>query len=335
MGIKYSVAVATYNGEKYIARQIRSILEQTFPVHEIIVSDDGSNDKTVDIIKSLDYKGVSIKIFSNTDRHGCCGNFENAIKMCTGDYIFLADQDDVWFPNKVEMFNAFISRTPSALCIASDGILIGPDGRKIDGEFSPIFRHVPGSSCKMSQEKYLTYIVQTYLVRGMALCVSWELLDLMIPFPKTFAAHDKWIVFCALCKDSFYLIHEKLVKYRIHDSNTCGHAAAAGRSFKQTISKVNRYRKNWNHSESYEIAVAMARTLDEQGLQDTPAYHIVQMILMSSRKEYEVLHGSGIKGAAEFIRFCHSDKVYRDGNKKSVMAYRTLRVLMSREQERE
>ena len=67
MGIKYSVAVATYNGEKYIARQIRSILEQTFPVHEIIVSDDGSNDKTVDIVKSLDYKGVSIQIRTGTD----------------------------------------------------------------------------------------------------------------------------------------------------------------------------------------------------------------------------------------------------------------------------
>lgn len=331
MDIKYSVAVATNNGEKYIAKQIQSILDQSFPVYEIVISDDGSRDRTIDIIKSLDCKGIHINVVSNKGRHGCCGNFENAIRRCSGDYIFLADQDDIWLPNKVEMFNDFLNRNPSAQCIASDGILIGPDDRQIEGEFCPLFRYVSGPSYKVSQEKYLTYIVQTYLVQGMALCVSKDLLDLMVPFPKTFAAHDKWIVFCALCKDSFYLINEKLVKYRIHDSNTCGHSNVAGKSLKQTIAKVNRYRKNWNHVERYEIAVAMARTLEEQGLQDTPAYYIVQIILSSSKKEYETLHGSGIKGAAKFIRFCRSDKMYWSSNKKSVMAYRAMRVLMNRE----
>lgn len=331
MNIKYSLAVATYNGEKYIAKQIQSILDQTFPVFEIVVSDDGSRDRTIDIIKSLDYKGVHINVISNKGRHGCCGNFENAVRRCTGDYIFLADQDNIWFPNKVEMFNAFLSRNPSAQCIASDGILIGPNDRQIEGEFCPLFRFVSDPFCKLSQEKYLTYIVQTYLVRGMALCISRELFDLMVPFPDTFAAHDKWIVFCALCRDSFYLINEKLVMYRVHDSNTCGHSDVAGKSLKQTIAKVNRYRKKWNHIESYEIAVAMAKTLEEQELQDTPAYYIVQMILNSTMKEYEALHGSGIKGAKEFIRFCRSDKMYWNSSKKSVMAYRAMRVLMNRE----
>lgn len=331
MDIKYSVAIATYNGERYIAKQLQSILDQTFPIHEIVVSDDGSRDRTIDIIKSLNHKGVHIEVISNKGRHGCCGNFENAISRCTGDYIFLADQDDIWLPNKVEMFNNFLDRNPSAQCIASDGILIGPDDRQIEGEFCPLFRYVSGPSCKVSQEKYLTYIVQTYLVRGMALCISKELLDLMIPFPKTFAAHDKWIVFCALCKDSFYLINEKLVKYRIHDSNACGHSDIAGKSLKQTVAKVNRYRKNWNHIESYEVAVAMAKTLAEQELRDTPAYYIVQRILSSTMKEYDALHGSGIKGAAEFIKFAHSNKMYWNNNKKSVMAYRMMRVLMNRE----
>lgn len=120
--MRISVAMASYNGEKYIEKQIRSILNQTYPVDEIVVSDDGSSDKTIEILNKIEDK--RIHVFNNNGRKGYCGNFENALKICTGDYIFLADQDDLWMSNKVQSFINFIEKHPSVSCVFSNGILI-------------------------------------------------------------------------------------------------------------------------------------------------------------------------------------------------------------------
>ena len=93
-----SVCIATYNGEKYLREQLDSILPQLAESDEVIVSDDGSTDGTIDLITSLN--DPRIKIVSNSGRKGYVGNFENALKHTTGDYIFLSDQDDIWYPNK-------------------------------------------------------------------------------------------------------------------------------------------------------------------------------------------------------------------------------------------
>ena len=87
-----SVCMATYNGEKYLREQVGSILTQLGENDELVVSDDGSTDSTIDILKS--YNDPRIKIFINTGRHGVNSNFENALRHADGDYIFLSDQDD-------------------------------------------------------------------------------------------------------------------------------------------------------------------------------------------------------------------------------------------------
>ena len=96
-----SVCVATYNGEKFIREQIESILCQLSSDDEIIVSDDGSTDGTIVIINCIGDK--RIRIIEGPRKHSPTFNFENALKEAKGDYIFLADQDDVWKTNKVEV----------------------------------------------------------------------------------------------------------------------------------------------------------------------------------------------------------------------------------------
>ena len=90
---KISVAVATYNGEKYIKEQLESIIDQTVMVDEIVISDDGSKDNTIPIIQSIQSKNPAIHFVLLTDntKHGAMGNFEHALVNCTGDFIFLAD----------------------------------------------------------------------------------------------------------------------------------------------------------------------------------------------------------------------------------------------------
>lgn len=93
-----SVCMATYNGEEYIKEQLESILCQLGEMDEIIISDDGSTDNTLNIIES--YNDSRIKIHINTGKHGFVYNFENALQKAKGEYIFLSDQDDIWLPEK-------------------------------------------------------------------------------------------------------------------------------------------------------------------------------------------------------------------------------------------
>ena len=99
--MKISVCLATFNGEKYLQQQIESILIQLGDNDELIISDDGSSDQTLNIIESFSDK--RIHIFHNKMNHGFIGNFENALRIATGDYIFLSDQDDVWSSDKLRI----------------------------------------------------------------------------------------------------------------------------------------------------------------------------------------------------------------------------------------
>jgi len=114
-----SVCIATYNGEKYIKEQLTSILIQLEDTDEIIISDDSSTDQTVEIIKSLDDKRISI--FEHQIFKSHVYNFENALKHAKGDYIFLADQDDIWLPGKI---NKTLSLLQNNDLVLSDAIVV-------------------------------------------------------------------------------------------------------------------------------------------------------------------------------------------------------------------
>ena len=112
---KISVCIATYNGEKYIKEQLESIIHQLGEYDEIIISDDGSNDKTIQIIEN--FKDTRIKIFNHSPNRKTkykfdltTRNIENALSKAKGDFIFLADQDDIWIKNKVEKLIPFFEK---------------------------------------------------------------------------------------------------------------------------------------------------------------------------------------------------------------------------------
>ena len=116
---KVSVAMATYNGEKYIQEQIDSILKNLEKKDELIISDDGSNDGTIEIIKKNIKKDNRIKLI-NGPKRGVIKNFENALLNCNGDYIFLSDQDDIWLPNKVKTVMSYFEQDDKLIAIVHD-----------------------------------------------------------------------------------------------------------------------------------------------------------------------------------------------------------------------
>src|SRR6478736_1009903 len=105
---KVSVVMAVYNGEKYIKDQLNSILSQIDDSTEVIISDNGSIDNTLEIIK--EFKDPRIKLYQNEEYKGSAFNFEFGLKKASGNIIFLSDQDDVWLENKVTVVKEYLKR---------------------------------------------------------------------------------------------------------------------------------------------------------------------------------------------------------------------------------
>lgn len=124
-----SVALCTYNGEKYIEEQIYSILNQTVPVDEIVICDDNSSDHTISIIEGIRGKSaVPIRVHVNTHNVGPSKNFESAIFLCKGDIIFLADQDDVWEKDKIKLVSEWFNEHPDKNVVFTNASLIDENG---------------------------------------------------------------------------------------------------------------------------------------------------------------------------------------------------------------
>lgn len=222
-----SVCMATYNGSKYIKEQIDSILSQLSLEDELIISDDHSTDNTVEIIKSLN--DPRIKIFMNELEKGYTRNFENAINKSSGEIIFLADQDDVWCENKVELM----------LKALSNVTLVISDARVVDGELKTL------KNSHFAEYGVKTGFLHNFLkTRYIGACMAFkrELLEKAMPFPKNqkLCAHDYWI---ALVGEAYYkvaLINEPLMLYRRHGNNALTGGDGSTRSLSMKL-KVRSY----------------------------------------------------------------------------------------------
>lgn len=199
-----SVCMATYNGEKYIAEQIKSILIQLSESDELIIFDDCSSDETVKIIEL--FKDPRINLNINKRNLGVVKTFENAILQAKGNYIFLSDQDDIWMPNKVEIsllefekgFNLVIS---DAYILQNDMIMLST--------FFEIRKSGPGV--------LKNYFKNTFI--GCCIAFDRAHLNKILPFPKSISMHDLWIgeIISIYGKVSF--MSDRLIVYRRHEKN--------------------------------------------------------------------------------------------------------------------
>ncbi len=120
--MKVSVAIATFNGERFISDQLRSIADQTVLPDEVVVADDGSTDRTVDEIRAFAQSAPFELRLLEGPQDGIAANFAAAIDECVGDILFLADQDDQWFPSKVERVLA-VFEDPGCWLVVHDATL--------------------------------------------------------------------------------------------------------------------------------------------------------------------------------------------------------------------
>jgi glycosyltransferase involved in cell wall biosynthesis len=199
-----SVCIPTYNGEKFLQQQLDSILCQSVPVDEIIISDDSSTDKTIEIVKS--YNLNYIKVLENQKFKSPIFNLENALKNANGDYIFLADQDDLWHPDKVKIVFEYLKNYN---LVVTDCNIIDEKDNILKPSFFEIAKSGKGFFKNFRQNTYL----------GCCMAFDKKLLNHVLPFPKGIAMHDIWIGLNAEFFSSIYFCNISLVSYRRHGSN--------------------------------------------------------------------------------------------------------------------
>ena len=203
-----SVALPYYNGEKYIEEQVDSILPQLEEGDELIISVDGATEDSRAILKILLKKDKRIRIVKGPGM-GVVQNVDRLLRLCTGDIIFLSDQDDVWAPDKVKkVMEAF--EDPGVTAILHDAVLMDGEARFLDEKSMFSFRNTRTGMMK-------NIIRNSYV--GCCMAFRRELVPVICPIPKEMYMHDFWIGMAAEEMGEVRLIHEPLLYYRRHDMN--------------------------------------------------------------------------------------------------------------------
>ncbi len=211
-----SVVMAVYNGSKYIREQLESIMVQSKKVDEIVIIDDCSAKKCSDIITEvLSNRDCRVKYIEHTINRGYAQTFFEALRISEGDYIFFADQDDIWIKEKVMICVDIMMKYPEITCLSSLNVLIDGAGNVIRKE-NNVNRRLFKPSCE-------ELISRKYLRPGMSIVITRELkkkIDLLDI--SQYEMHDRLIEYISAINGGFYILGEYLTNYRIHDSNTSG-----------------------------------------------------------------------------------------------------------------
>lgn len=205
---RISVCMATHNGEQYLHEQLASILRQLGTKDELVISDDSSTDDTLNIIHSS--ADPRIRLLENNTFFSPIYNFENALRQATGDIIVLADQDDIWLDNKIDVIRKKLAPKcglPALLML--DGYIIDSEGERTG---QTIFQRKPPKQGLLANLYDNTFT-------GCTLAFTRQLLELALPFPAGIPMHDSWLGMLALLMGEVEFSTEKTIEYRRHGAN--------------------------------------------------------------------------------------------------------------------
>ncbi len=226
------VVIATYNGEKYIKEQLESIIHQTISPDYIVISDGYSKDKTIDICYNvLSNSKIRFVILKSNRQLSVKDNFEKAFNNCNTKYIFFADQDDKWLPNKIE--NAMeVFKKYDVDVVFCDAYVTN---EKLDGKIS-LWKNI-GYKSKRRINVYNKYdlILQGELIKhnimtGMCMAVSSRIKEALLPFSNN-GIHDIWIAHAVNCLGKVASLNSQDVLYRQHGNNSIGATLSIKKSF--------------------------------------------------------------------------------------------------------
>jgi len=226
MGI--SVALCTHNGERYVRRQLASILSQTLGADQLVVSDDASADGTVaaieeelDAARRAGAPVPEVVVLRNAEPLGVTANFESALAACTEDLIVLSDQDDEWEADKLERLAAGFAARPGLLFLHSDAVLIDDTGAPAGGTLFGALEVSDEERAQVHSGAAFPVFLRRNLATGATAALRRDLFDIARPFPTEWV-HDEWLAVQAAARERLDLTERPLTRYRRHDANQIG-----------------------------------------------------------------------------------------------------------------
>lgn len=269
-----SVALCTYNGARFVREQVRSICLQTRPPMEIVLSDDASRDDCVAVARAVVEEclrekpdlDIQLRVLANPLALRVVKNFEQAVSACTGTLIALSDQDDIWYPDRLERLVAEFDRRPDLLLLHSDARLVDAQGAPLGGTLFHAIEVTPYELQRMHGGQAFDVLLRRNVVTGATTVFRRRLLASALPFPVEWV-HDEWLAIIASAVGRIDTVEDALVDYRQHESNQIG---ARRDSFMGKVRKALASRGT-THAERAHKAELLLAQLERLGPAVAPA----------------------------------------------------------------
>lgn len=212
-----SIALAAFNGEKYIIEQLDSILNQTIHNFEVVVCDDCSTDTTWDILQEFKRKDIRIRLYRNEVNLGFVKTFEKAITLCRGEYVALSDQDDVWTTDHLKML---VDNIGSYSIACGNAELVNEQGISWGCNLTEISRLEIFPQNEIERAFRLLYFGNPY--QGASMLIRKEFLEYALPIPNV-NYHDVWFAVLACFNGGLGYVDQVITHYRQHNNNVTDH----------------------------------------------------------------------------------------------------------------
>ena len=219
---KISIALCTFNGAKYLTQQLDSFISQERRPDEVIICDDRSSDRTDEIVNNFIKKApFKVKFVVNNNNLGITKNFEQAVRLCTGNLIALSDQDDIWHPQKIKLHeNIFDNRSDIGVTFSNAEVVdqsLNPIG--YDMWHRVVFTR--NEQQKMLNGEAVSVLLKHYIATGATMIFRADLKPIILPIPSCWF-HDAWLALMIASISNVSFISEPLIKYRQHSDNQLG-----------------------------------------------------------------------------------------------------------------
>lgn len=267
-----SVALCTYNGERFIAEQLRSILAQDERIAEIVIADDGSTDATLEIVRQVAADAqragstIDIRILDGAGGNGVTKNFERAVTACRHDLIALSDQDDVWRTGRLALQLTEFGSRPDLSLLFGDARLVDEAGASLGSTLFATLELDRATRLALRTDGAFSALLRRNVVTGATVLFRRSLLVEALPFPAEWI-HDEWLAIIAAATGRIDLIEEVLTDYRQHGSNEIGVSAP---TFRNKVKRVFQQRADRNRDLALRSQILLGRIvalgLDESRL---------------------------------------------------------------------
>ncbi len=269
--MKISVAMCTYNGARYLREQLQSIAAQTRPPDELVICDDQSADATREIISHFAASAsFPVHLHANDQNLGSTKNFERAIGLCAGDIIALADQDDVWLPEKLRRIEECFEREPAVGLVFTDAEVVDEDLKPLGYRLWQSVGFDEAARRLVTSGRVLDVLLPGWTVTGATMAFRAGFRNLVLEIPTDLALiHDGWIALLIASVARVSFIDAPLIKYRQHARQQIG---AKERQDEVAVAGLDGAREALRRANSYDEMIAIGTRAQQRLAELSDAY---------------------------------------------------------------